>query len=545
MLPWLLAAVLGAGGPQGELTVQTDAFTATMTSRGDWTLRTLEYHGAPILTDAGGEGAVIFPRGGGWLGGGMAPDGEQVHSLAIDGAAVEDLPPGPLGEGAVIEKASNLAGIEQTAVTRFEGDLIVQEHTFTFAEDQDLKSFYPFIYSFSTEFTQWMAESQTGQESSGEFIGDGGHPVVTPVSWVALYNAGASVAVIAYHQRPTGGSTSLWDAAGYRKFYVRPMSGQIAAGTEVSGTLVLKCFAADADDWQEAARREVAALQQQFPAEEAEAQPNQLYDEGVPEQGMMTVQTEHLRAIFEAPSAWTLDEIWYDGIKLAGPTGHYGTVLVPAGGAWIGTGHTEGGREVVHSLQMTVDGAEQPVQVGATIEGGEVTLVKRSTIHLFDATHTVTVLGDEIVERAQLTATEDHVLSLMYLFMHCIEPATTRWVAETPDGEIVEGTFESDKDMELERDARWAAEWFPEHNIAVVMYLTRIPEPDTSRVMMWDQERYHKFYVQHSRSLSVSEGDELDFTLVFRVVPNETGDWSAVKAAAADLAERYPPVDAE
>ncbi|MEA3404059.1 MAG: hypothetical protein U9R79_22710 [Armatimonadota bacterium] len=264
---------------------------------------------------------------------------------------------------------------------------------------------------------------------------------------------------------------------------------------------------------------------------------------GVPEQGKMTGQTEHLRVVFEAPSAWTIDEIWYDGFKVAGPTGHYGTVLIPAGGEWIGTGHSEGGREIVRELELIADGEPRPVQVGGTVEAEELTLTKRSTIHRFDATHTITLLGDEIVERAQLRATEDHELQLMYLFMHCIEPATPRWLAETPDGEIVEGTFEADKDMELARDARWAAEWFPEQQLSVLLYLTRVPEPADSAILLWDQPHYHKFYVKHNSGLSLSEGEELDFTLVLKVVSGETGDWAATKAAADELKRRYPPVD--
>ncbi len=546
MVPWLLLAVLGAGAPEGALTIEMEHATATMTSARDWTLRTLQYQDAPILIDAGGEGAVIMPNGGDWLGGGMARDGEQVQTLSINGVEGQELSPGALTAGSVVEKTSMLAEIEHTAITRFEDDVIVQQHSFTFVEDQDLKSFYPFIYSFSTEFTQWMAEPAAGTETSGEFTGEGAHQIAAPVAWFALFNADAGVGVIGYYPKPLPGATTLWDAEGYRKFYIQPMSGQIRAGTQLDGTLVLRCFSAEAGAWQETARQEVAALRERFPAEEAEAMPNQLYDEGVPEQGFLTVETEHLRVPFEAPSAWTINEIWYDDFKVAGPTGHYGTVLIPVGSNFIGTGHTDGGREVVHSLRLTVDGEERPVEVGTTIEAEEVELIKRSTIHKFDATHTITVRSDEIVERAQLAATEPHELKLMYLFMHCIEPGTTRWIAETPDGEIVEGEFESDRDFELEQKARWVAQWFPEQNLAVLLYSTRIPEPETGMMRLWDQPHYHKFYLQtNSAPWAFEQGDELDYTLVFRVVPGETGDWAAVRAAAAHLMERYPPVDAE
>ncbi|MGD9497750.1 MAG: hypothetical protein AB7Y46_15720, partial [Armatimonadota bacterium] len=390
------------------------------------------------------------------------------------------------------------------------------------------------------------AGGQAGNETSGEFTGQGERPVNDLVAWFALFNAQAGVGVVGYYQRPVGGATTLWDAAPYRKLLVQPASGPISAGTVVGGSLILKGFKAAADTWQETVHEEVTLLRQRFPAEPAPERTNLLYDEGVPEQGFLTVRTEHLRAVFEAASAWTLDGIWYDGFKLAGPTGHYGTVLVPVDGQFIGTGHTEGGREIVHSLRLTVDGEERPVEVGITIQADEVEVVKRSTIHKFDATHTVTVLGDEIVQRAQLTATQAHQLRLMYLFMHCIEPGTTRWIALTPEGELVEGEFNSDTSFELSRKARWVAQWFPEQELAVLLYATRIPQPDTAAVRLWDQPHYHKFDFQtNTAPWAFAPGDELDFTLVLRVVPGESGDWSAVQAAAADLMERYPPVEAQ
>lgn len=545
MLPWLLAALLGVGGPVGTLTIQTDDMTATMSSAKDWTLRTLHYDGTPILIDAGGEGVALMVQGGDWQGGGMAREGEQVLALKIDGVEVQELPPGPLGPGTVVEKTSMIQCIRQVATTRFEADAIVQTHKLTFEGDLNLKSFYPFIYSFSPEFTHWLAPGADAM-LSGEFSGEGGHPLARAVPWCALYNAAAGKGVIAYFQKPLAGSVTLWDHANYRKFFIQPMVGEVKAGTELEGTLVLACFSAAADAWQETAQQEVAALQQRFPAEQPAPQANQLYDEGVPEHGFLTVQTEHLRTVFQAESAWTLDEIWYDGFKVAGPTGHYGTVLIPTGGNFIGTGHSEGGREVVHSVQMSADGTEMPVTVDTTIEADRFELVKRSTIHKFDATHTITVLGDEIVQRAHLTATEAHELRLMYLFMHCIEPSTTRWVAETPEGAIVEGEFESDKDFELSQKARWVALWFPEQQLAVLLYSTRIPEAPTGMMRLWDQPHYHKFYLQtNAATWALNAGDEVDYTLVFKVVPNETGDWSAVRVAAAELAERFPPVDAE
>jgi len=127
------------------------------------------------------------------------------------------------------------------------------------------------------------------------------------------------------------------------------------------------------------------------PGQQAAAAAPRLYDEGVPETGYLRVRAGDYEVVLSAAKAWTIYEIHYAGELLAGATGHYGTVLIPKGGNWIGTGHSEGGREIVHSLRLTVDGRDCAVEPGATVEGRRIELTKSSTIHKFAATHTITV----------------------------------------------------------------------------------------------------------------------------------------------------------
>ncbi|MGI5819899.1 MAG: hypothetical protein ACOX9R_17585 [Armatimonadota bacterium] len=545
MLPWIVAAaILGAGGPPGEITVENAGLKATMGHANAWTIMTIECDGMPVTVNSGGQGAVVNPHDVGWTGGAMGGNTEQVRSLTINGEPCEAAPPEALTADVTIVKNSVLSTIEHTSTTFFEDGLLRQTNEFAFTEDINLSAFYPFIYSFSPEFTDWLAIREQGDATAGEFIGDGGHRINAEVPAFALFNEGEGRGVVVYLQQSPGGAVTLWDQTGYRKFWVQPARGTIEAGSEFSGTMLLRCFEGG-DDWRATATGVATELQERYPISRAHARQNRLYDEGVPETGFLTVTTENLTVKFEAPSAWTIDEIHWGEFMVAGPTGHFGTVLIPdvEGGKWIGTGHTEGGREIVHRLSLTVDGDERPVQTGVTVSGQEVRLLKKSTIHRFDAEHTVTVSGSEIVERALLRATEDHDLRLMYLFMHCIEPATKTWIAQLPDGSFEEGTFEDDTRMKLSKDARWAAQWFPEQQLSVLLYLTSIPEPDSSMVMMWDQPRYHKFYAQHNRGLSLAQGDVVDHTLVFTVVEGETGDWAATKARAEELREAYPPVD--
>ncbi len=547
MLPWIIAAtLLGAGGPDGQIVVESGNLQATMGQANAWTIMTMECDGMPVTIDSGGQGAVVNPQDVGWTGGAMGGNTEEVRSLTIDGETCVAVPEQPLTDAVTIVKESMLTTIEHNSTTVFADGLMRQTNEFAFTEDTNLGAFYPFIYSFSPEFTHWLALPADGEAEEGEFIGDGAHHINAEIPAFALYHAVENRGIVVYLQESPGGAVTLWDRDNQRKFYVRATTGTIDAGSEFAGTMLLTCFDGG-DDWQAAAAGVAEGLQEEYPMQQAEAQPNRLYDEGVPESGFMTVETENLTVKFEAQSAWTIDDIHWDDFRVAGPTGHFGTVLIPGveGGRWIGTGHSEGGREIVHSLRFTADGDDRPVEVGATLEGDQFELFKESTIHKFDAEHTITISDSEIVQRALLTATEAHSLSRMYLFMHCIEPATTAWIAELPDGSLTEGAFDADGGFELEQPARWAAQWFPEQQLSMLLYLTRIPQAEGAMLRMWDQERYHKFYVQHNDGTSIAGDEVLDFTLVFTVVEGETGDWSATKAAADTLKAKYPPADAE
>ncbi len=552
MLPYLLAAIVGAGGPTGVITLKTDNMEFTLDSASCFSVVVMKYDGTPLTVNAGGQGAVI--NNGDWIGGAMKSGGEeQVEELTITADQIEllDLEKVTGGDltfevtNCTIKKTSKLATIAHTAETNLKDGVIVQTHSFEFTEEISLKSFYAFIYSFTPEMTNWIGEDVGGSVTSGECAGEGGHPFSRPAKWFALFNSAPGKGMVVHYQTQIEGSTTIWDAAGYRKYFVQPMKGVIAAGTKLSYTIVMKPFSADAEGWEDAAKSTATELAAAFPVTVAETpvQPNVLYDEGVPEHGFMTAQTDNYKVLFEASSAWTMDEISYKDTVVAGPTGHFGTVLVPAGGKWIGTGHTEGGREVVHTLALTVDGVDTPIEVGATFTGHEIVLTKTSTIHKFAATHTITITDDEIVERAQLHATEAHDLKLMYLFMHCWEPSTTTYLAELADGELVEGTLVADKGMEVNADARWVAQYMPENSFGLLQYMPEVATGPGSATKIWDQPRYHKCYIQTNLARSLAEGEELDYTVVLRVVEGEDGSWTATKAAVEELMTRYPHID--
>ena len=259
----------------------------------------------------------------------------------------------------------------------------------------------------------------------------------------------------------------------------------------------------------------------------------------MPEEGQLRLKTANYEVVFAAQTAWTIHDIYFRGESLSGPTGFYGTVLIPKGGKWIGTGHTEGGKEIVNSLKLTGDGQEKPIEAGATVEGHRIELVKTSTIHKFAATISICVTDEEIVERAQLRATEDHELARMYLFMHCWPKETTKWIAELADGKLSEGEFTSDGGNRVNADAKWVAEYWPERKWGILCWMPKLITGPQSKSFIWDKDNYHKYYVQQNGGAAFNQGDELDYTIIVKVIPDETGDWAATKAAVAELGRRH------
>jgi hypothetical protein len=219
--------------------------------------------------------------------------------------------------------------------------------------------------------------------------------------------------------------------------------------------------------------------------------------------------------------------------------------MTPKGGNWWGTGHTEGGREVVHGLKLTVDGKELPVQAGETVTGQVICLTKDSTIWKFKARVEVTLSASEVLERTRLEALGDCELGLLYYFMHCFPSSTTAWLAELPDGTLEHGSLTHTDKMAVNKNTRWVAQYEPNFGMGILCYTPRLITGAQSASMIWDKAHYHKYYLQQNRGQAFTAGETLEYSVVVRAVPGETGDWSATKAAVAELKKVYPPADPE
>jgi len=280
-----------------------------------------------------------------------------------------------------------------------------------------------------------------------------------------------------------------------------------------------------------------------FPAIAKDAPaPKRLYAEGIPETGFLTLKTEKYTLPIDAASAWTIEKMLFRDHQFGLNNGQYGTVLTPKGGKWWGTGHKEGGREIVHALKLTVDGKAVSIKIDETVSGKRIELIKDSTIWKFKV-HVEIVLTDEyIYERTQMEALEECETSTLYYFMHIFPPTTTQWIAQLADGSIERGPLKHAKNMQVNSNTLWTAQFDPAVQLGYLCYTPKIISGPKSVSMIWDLERYHKYYLRQNKGLKFTEGQKLDFTVLVKVVPNETGDWKATQEAAEQIMKQFPTV---
>lgn len=550
MIKLVLAALLAGAVPDGALTIKVGDMTVAMDSTAAWNINAVTYGGNRLIFPSGGRGATLS-IGGEWYGGGMRANSETVSSLkvTVDGQETEVKPPQTLsGEKVTVAKQSTMATIAHTAETTFEKDLFIQRHTFEALENTNLGTFYAFIYSTWPQAKNWIAQPLSGQLVRGEFDAKGANKPGCPVRWMAKYDPANGTGLVAYFVESFSGSgafQAFWDREQYQKLLAQPMKGTLAKGGKVDLTMVVQFLKAAPTEWEQKAQEAAKAMETRFPPQQGAATPPapKVYGAGVPEDGLLTLKTAHYTVPMSAKQAWTIYKIEYDGNTVAHERGFYGTVMVPVGSNWWGTGHTEGGREIVHSVKLQVDGEDQPLEMEKTFNGSKLNVAKESTIWKFKCNSDVEVTDNHIYERTRLEALEDVDLKLLYYFMHCFVPTTKTWAAELPNGTFEEGPLESAGGFKVNKDTRWVAQYEPTFQYGLLCYTPQVITGPGSRAMIWDlsPERYHKFYYQQNTGQSFKKGDVLDYSVIAKVVPGESGDWTATKTAAETLKGQYPP----
>lgn len=558
MLTLLLTASLAAAPPaEGTFTVSVGDWAVTFSASGAWAVSKVAHGGHTITTSAGAHGTALDigrkadgSPGSGWIGGTLQMGGvEEVSDLTVtaDGTELPVTDGGKFaGQRVTVVKTSKLAALEQVLTTDLTPDRITETVALKALESQPACSLYLFMHNWSTGNTGWLAETSAGKLESGEFSDSKANFVRQPARWAALYDPAEKLGVLTACPeviKPELGAPGmvLWDTSGYRKQYFHVIANTtLEQGWTTSASIVTQVFQAEPDGWPAAAEQQARVICPKLtPQAVAEAA------DGLPMAGQFSVVVGKWTVAFAADRAWTIHHLDYDGRKVSHENGFHGCVIatgipkIPGNGSsFVGTGHTEGGREQVESVVLTLDGKEVPVQVDQEYQGQTFKLVKHSMIDRLKHTAELTLTADGILEHHRLEATEEQPCAIVYLFMHCWEPFFTKWAAEQPDGTPIEGEFLSDKDFEINQDVKWSAIYDPATNVGMVTSYPEVYESKSGKGLgtrYWDLDRYHKQYLHLRGAKPIPAGDVIEGTLRLQAVEAQPDEWVA---AAKKLAEQ-------
>jgi len=255
---------------------------------------------------------------------------------------------------------------------------------------------------------------------------------------------------------------------------------------------------------------------------------------------IVTVETRDLKVEFAGDRAWTFHRIHFKGELVADRVGFYGTVFAPEGGKWIGTGHNEGGIEQVKRVTLTVDGKPCDLADKAVYRGRRAEIRKQSMMGPLALEATYIVTDDCLLERHRYEATEDVKIATLYAFMHAWLPRTTEWIAEKPDGTMVEGKFDNTGNFKLSTDPKWTALYDPQNRRAMLAWYPKPLVGQGIKTSYWDKTAYHKLYNQIYSHAALAKGTKFEAAVIIRGVETDAASWKqAAKTLATETKSRF------
>jgi len=241
---------------------------------------------------------------------------------------------------------------------------------------------------------------------------------------------------------------------------------------------------------------------------------------------VITLRSGNYEVHVNPATAWTPCAIRYDGIQVGLSNGFYGAVLWTGPAKFIGTGHREGGVEMVTNLSLFVDGEARAVVPGAVYAGNRLVLTKRSLIDHLGAEAVLSMDANGVGESLRVTAVESQSVEGMYVFMHPFTTATREWVAGKGTN-VYGGELRSDNDWELRRQVEWVSLYSPADELGVVVAYPEAYEVAGIKNGIWDLTRYHKLYLQAMAKRTFTPGETQAWSMRLRCFRKPPGEWRA------------------
>jgi hypothetical protein len=238
-----------------------------------------------------------------------------------------------------------------------------------------------------------------------------------------------------------------------------------------------------------------------------------------------------------AAKSWTPDIIKYNGQIMAQPNGFSGLVADFKGhNSFIGSGHTEGGKEKVVSFKLLIDGKVVAIpNNGEIIKCNRAETIKESYLDDLKLISKVIVTQDSVKEIHDIIAEKDIRIDRLYGFLHCWTNKSTEWIAKQRIGKIKQGKFVNSGDFHLLGDVRWAAEFIPEANAVIFTeFPSDLPAGEGRKHCYWDIKNYHKQYYQAMSKKQLKKGDKFHYEMTTKFLPASENNWKERAVAAGE-----------
>lgn len=242
-----------------------------------------------------------------------------------------------------------------------------------------------------------------------------------------------------------------------------------------------------------------------------------------------TIATDDLSVVIRPEAAFTIGRIDFRDILIGKPNGNYGMVVAHEGTQFIGSGHTEGGNEVVHQVLLEIDGETlNDLPLGQKIPVQEATLKKTAQLGEDVEIECITKFSDNTIFASHIMHIKnDTHLSNVYPHMFIWPETTSEYIAGLLNGQIREGEFDN-MGWEVEEDVRWMAAYEPNYGIAILsIFPADFPKADenTRKHTYWDHEAYHKQYFIFASRRDFSAGETYQFDVELRFLEADPAQW--------------------
>lgn len=235
-----------------------------------WTFDEIRYHDKLVNSPGAFSGLVLNFGGALFLGTGHHQAGaEKVLSLelTVDGKKIDQsqlLQGGTFkGKCITLTKTSDLvsANVEPASVTslksviRLNNGELECEQFLTPQADLKLNKLYAFMFSWTTQTTQWMAKTAKGEMREGGF-GKKSWELTDDVQWTAIYNPEIKTAAVTVFDKDSWNGAGVrhgyWNVPNYHKQYYQPIGKTILSkGTTYHWGVKVLFTKAEADQWKQ------------------------------------------------------------------------------------------------------------------------------------------------------------------------------------------------------------------------------------------------------------------------------------------------------